>query len=422
MKRKTALIILITVIIAALLIVFGFIFYSNNFDETNNNIVITPPGDSIAFPLDDTERDTSGDVDIDDPNSDLNFGQTDPDIPQLRQIYDKPISGFTTFDRIVDVDTKEVYVPESVYRFVDRATGHIYESTSISLANNRLTNTTIPKVRESFFFNEGEGVVLRYIDSDSTIATYVAQITESTSTSTSDTSDRLTGQFIEKDIIHMVKDSDLDSNAFFYTDFEGNGYTFNGNTPQRKQLVMESSIFEWALDWSGPNVLLSVIPTYLDDGVIMELNTSNGLFTKLIDDKKGLFGKANSDGSKILYSSNVNGDPKLFIYDQRTRETKGLTVNSFADKCVWSKKDMDVLYCAVAENLNSGNYPDDWYKGLVSFNDNIYEIDLKNDTVKEIDGIDRGLDIVNPKLTENEDFIVFQNKKDLTLWSLEIGN
>lgn len=69
----------------------------------------------------------------------------------LRQLTTEPVAGvdFTTTERSV--------------RYVERATGHIFE-VPVASGAYRISNKTIPKIYEAFFANGGSDVILRYLD------------------------------------------------------------------------------------------------------------------------------------------------------------------------------------------------------------------------------------------------------------------
>ena len=101
-----------------------------------------------------------------------------------------------------------------------------------------------------------------------------------------------------------------------------------------------------------------------------------------------------------------------------------LGIKTLPEKCVWNKTG-DTLYCAVPKFIGSGEYPDSWYQGEVSFNDQLWKIDIKtlNATLlldpvmitegEEIDGIKLAID-------ESENYLFFVNKKDSFLWKLDL--
>ena len=95
-----------------------------------------------------------------------------------------------------------------------------------------------------------------------------------------------------------------------------------------------------------------------------------------------------------------------------------------AEKCVWNKLNT-LIYCAVPKNTTFANFPDSWYQGEISFEDQIWEINLENQNTKlllnpvllnggeEVDGIKLSLD-------KNEDYLLFVNKKDSILWGYNL--
>jgi hypothetical protein len=65
-----------------------------------------------------------------------------------------------------------------------------------------------------------------------------------------------------------------------------------------------------------------------------------------------------------------------------------------------------------------------WYIGNISFRDDIWKYDLKNNTAVIIDNLtdESGIkiDVIKPQLSVNEKYLVFINKIDGTLWSLDL--
>jgi hypothetical protein len=76
----------------------------------------------------------------------------------------------------------------------------------------------------------------------------------------------------------------------------------------------------------------------------------------------------------------------------------------------------------VPSTIPSGNYPDDWYKGSVSFVDNIYKVDLSLPAIQAIYKLptDQAIDATNLFLDAKEENLYFTNKSDYYLWGLTI--
>lgn len=68
--------------------------------------------------------------------------------------------------------------------------------------------------------------------------------------------------------------------------------------------------------------------------------------------------------------------------------------------------------------------PESWYQGTVSLNDNLWKINLATQEYNQILGdkeeLDQSFDMIKLVTSPKDDFILFVNKRDLTLWSFEI--
>jgi hypothetical protein len=112
------------------------------------------------------------------------------------------------------------------------------------------------------------------------------------------------------------------------------------------------------------------------------------------------------------------------VYDRKDSSTKDVALQTLPEKCVW-KKDNASLYCAIPSVFPSGEYPDSWYQGISSFNDNIWMVDAV--TGKTTPVFVPGsltlklLDMTNLTLSPAEDFLFFINKRDSSLWAFDLA-
>jgi hypothetical protein len=104
--------------------------------------------------------------------------------------------------------------------------------------------------------------------------------------------------------------------------------------------------------------------------------------------------------------------------------TTDLGINTFPEKCVWSTKERGVVFCAIPESMPIGLYPDTWYQGRILFSDNLWKINTVTmeyrvlSLIRESSG--EFVDVENIKLSKNEDYLIFRNKIDLSLWGYNL--
>ena len=132
---------------------------------------------------------------------------------------------------------------------------------------------------------------------------------------------------------------------------------------------------------------------------------------------------ANTDGTKYLVGTGGTS-LSLSVLDAKTGVTTNLNINTIPDKCVWSRKQVNIVYCAAPKRIVQGVYPDDWYKGKVLFNDYIWKIDTTSGTTQSIIDLAQEsselFDATNLVLAPSEGYMAFMNKRDLTLWGLDL--
>ena len=144
----------------------------------------------------------------------------------------------------------------------------------------------------------------------------------------------------------------------------------------------------------------------------------------VIGNLKGLTGKMSRDGSKILLSAIVNSSIVSSIRDLKTLTNSDLLFKTLSEKCVWSNVTKSDLYCAVPTQIPNGVYPDDWYRGRVSFIDQIWHVDTKTGENHQLADLielsNTQIDAIQLTLDPKEDTLYFINKNDLSLWALDL--
>ncbi|MFA5934796.1 MAG: hypothetical protein WC827_02865 [Candidatus Paceibacterota bacterium] len=419
MSKKNSILIILFISI----LIIGGLFYLYFFkNSTDNKAIDTTP--TTEFPFGKTSGgspDNTSDNNYNNVNNSNNqFGTTKEGewggYLKLKQIYQKPTSG--TF-----LKTKN---NQDSVRFVDRATGNIYEYLISDEKSDvsRLTNTTIPKIQESIWFGFGEKIILRYADNSNNIVSFLGKI----STTSKDSIGEVVGNFLTINEKQVVVSPD-NTTIFELLDKPNNGgsygNTYSVATSSNKKQIFDSPLSIWNISWPKADIItFNTKPTYKDYGYLFFLNTKTYSFERILGEITGLTTNTNKDADLVAYSGSLNGFLGFDIYDVKNREDKNLKIKTLSDKCVWSNYNSKHIYCAVPKNISTGNYPDDWYQGSVSFNDDFWMIDTEEGTTKLIyenkEDNNLNIDAFDLKLNDTDKYLAFTNKNDLSLWLLDL--
>jgi hypothetical protein len=326
-------------------------------------------------------------------------------LPQLRQISFVPTSGGIAFDT----------ASTTIIRYQERATGHLFETDSDSSAVRKISNVTIPKVYESLWTIDGNRLLMRYLREDNaTIRTFYAKIATTTRPERA-----LEGLFLSDNIREI---SLMGSKAFYLSDTANGSQGIVSNIDgSNKTSVFSSSFSDWSSMWNSANVVtLYTRPSGLDRGYAYILNPASGAYTKVAGGMTGLTALANNDGTRVFVSSGGRNNIETYVYDVKKDFVVPIALATAADKCIWSSKHSEIIYCAVPSSITNGIYPDDWYKGKVSFDDSLWKINSVTGETEEIMTPilmgQESMDMVNLDFNQTETVLTFINKKDLTLW------
>ena len=445
---KRNLILLIIILVIAIIAFFGFLFSQPN--------GATPGAGSIGTnfisqfnPFGNGTTTTKPPVVT--PPVDISGNQPNPPMQtnsKLIKVSSMPIAGYTVFskERLKDVPivtpatapdtTTTLVIPKAstkptppltefmpALRYVDRATGNIYQTFADKIEERKFSGTVIPQIYEALFGNKGLSVVMRYLKGDGrTIETFVGNLPKELLGADTTVPNEIKGIFLPENI----KDISLspDTLSIFYLFNSGNnmvGTTMNLTTNKKVQ-IFTSPFTEWLSNWSNAKVItLTTKPSSGIPGYVYGMDAGGKNLGQIFGSINGLTTLTSPSGKLVLYG---NDGLSLGIYHTDTKVSDSLGVRTLPEKCVWGKLS-DTLYCAVPKSIDTGSYPDTWYQGEVSFRDQIWKIDLKtgNGTMlvdpitisngEEIDGTKLMMD-------DGENYLFFVNKKDSYLWEFTL--
>lgn len=333
--------------------------------------------------------------------------------PVLRQLTTTPVAG-----AIIAGSGTKVAV-----RYVDRATGNVFEISPDGGAAKRITNTTIPKIYEAFFAKSGTSLIARYLKEDNeTIETFSGTVKTKSGGQEGD----LTGSFFPANIKALALSPE--GNRVFYLREENGGAVGITTTiaGAAKTEVFRSPLREWNAAWPKTDIImLTSKPSALAEGIIQFLNPETGGLTPILSRLRGLTALADGSAAKILYSWSQNTGLSASIFERKSRAQTKLSLPTLPEKCVFAGKAGEKLYCGVPNSLPPASYPDAWYQGIISFEDEVWTFDTTDAIPRLIMDVSAEaktpLDIVYLALSSDEQYLIFTNKTDGTLWSLQLS-
>jgi hypothetical protein len=340
-------------------------------------------------------------------------------LPRLRQLSSTPVGGFTA----------STTASSTIVRYIDRGVGHVYEAKSDTGSIVKISNTTIPRVYESYWDKKARAFVARYVKDDAeSVVNFSAELRPLSASSTSGDGIRyeVKGRFLAPTIQEIAVSPKADRIfTFVVENGRGTGY-FSGFDESKKTKIFEIPFTQVYIDWPlESTATIGTRPSGGSTGYFYQIGEKGGLLKKILGGIYGLSAKMSADGKKVIYSSARGQNLSTFIYNIADGSTQEAIFKTLADKCVWSKKYPSDVYCAVPTEFPRGTYPDDWYRGAMSFVDQIWRLDTLSGDVELVANLFNQsqslIDATNLMLDSKENFLIFTNKKDLTLWSLELN-
>ncbi|MSR87804.1 MAG: hypothetical protein EXS69_01390 [Candidatus Zambryskibacteria bacterium] len=420
---KRTFIIIVSIIILALGV---WYFFFRDSSTTLVEIIRTglPFGsnEDINIPAIDTKQGTADEKQFDEIIS----AET-----KLFRISNTPVAGFVAFNT-PQTNSKQGST-NTVVRYIDRATGHIFDAiipsatTTGVIQKTRITNNTLPKIYEAHFRSDGGMVLLRALRGDSdTIDNLTLALTAPKATSASTSSPQVTNEFYSISATNMRGSIDSVApgagNTLYYTLTDTGAVVSSTFVGTELKTLFTSAFTNWRLARLGAGIMLYTKASASTPGYAYSV--SGGTLTKLLGPLNGLTAIGNSNGKKILYSYTENNTTKLFSKDLARGDSLEILPATISEKCAWSAREANSFFCGTPISSMISTEPDEWYQGKTHFSDYIWKFDTNSEIAQLIlnpkTNFDLEFDIYEPKLSPNEDYMIFINKRDLTLWGVRL--
>ncbi len=343
--------------------------------------------------------------------------------PALRHLSLVPVAGAGIYDTASSTQV----------RHIERGTGYIYQSRIGDTEQTKLSNTPIIKIYEAFWTDKSSGVIIQKLkEDDQTVDSFLITMSspsliQSTSTSlASSLSSKITSNFLGSNIQSIALSPKKDRVAYLIPSLTGGVTGVVAKTDgSGKVQTFDSPLKSWTLTWpSDTSLAFTTKATSNNPGFLYFVSTVTNASTKILGGIDGLTTLTNTDASRVLFSKSIEGGITTQVFDVKLGRTEDAGFTTLPEKCVWSKKEKTVVYCGIPLSIPQNNYPDAWYKGKMFFSDELWKIDTLTGIFERVADLralsNQDIDVTSLILNSRENLLVFINKADLTLWSLEL--
>lgn len=387
MSKK--ILIIITVLLLIIIVVLGVLYFRGSQDDNTGGFFGNFFGSGTTLPT--SPNTGGGGVD------DFTATTTPPTLDENQLIHQ--ITRFPAFG---------TFIGERI-AYYRRDLGHRYHADKNGDNADRISNFTMPAIAKiNTPINTTTGLLLSLEDPSTPSYFRLEHVGTST--------DAL---LLDRDVVNAALSPNAARIAYIINTENSARIILADTENQNQQVLYELAERDIELRWvNNTTLLLFSRPSGIRPGSAWLLTTTGSIETIL----------SGVNGLDILFSENSN----IFLYSEIDRGTINLRavnrsqgsistipLNTFARKCAWA--DTITLYCAVPFTTGPAdiNLPDDWFMGKISFNDVLWKINIETGNAGRVSDF-IGFDMVN--LVVGDDMLLFNNKKDSTLWNLFLEN
>ncbi|MFA5997180.1 MAG: hypothetical protein WC791_01680 [Candidatus Paceibacterota bacterium] len=340
-------------------------------------------------------------------------------LPRLYQLHTAPVAGVG----FAETKDKKGNITNITARYIERGLGNIFETQLSNYSETRLVNETRPHLSEALWGNNGNSVVVRFVDdvANGIIKSRIVNILPSASSSVQN----ISGGFLKTEEVYLPDSlpfialaEDHTDNLFYLEGEDGLATNFKNLGVSN---IFSSVFTEWLPQFPNQTLItLTSRPSANIPGHLFFLNPKTKAVTKILGSIKGLTTLTSHDGKFVLFSETKDSAPQLSVYDVAKKISFSLYVRTLPEKCVWKIKDPTMAYCAVPKTIQKALYPDQWYQGLISFSDEIWEINTSTFSAHKILSPSSlgapSLDMTNLSISSDDSYLLFTSKLTGAPW------
>jgi len=299
MTKKILIIIIVIILFFAIAGVFFFAMFSSK-----NKVVLDNSSrfKGFIFGNSGTENGNNGEVIVGKTRGEIN----EP-LLKLREISKEPTAGFISFMN----DNGETMV-----RYIERATGHIYEASTVSPTIKRISNTTVPRIYEALWLDKNS-LVIRYLDDNNeTIKSFYAEIVKNKEDLEEG---KIEGVFLMDNIKDIISYGSKILSILINR--SGSQLVVSNPNGENRFELFNSPLKEWSIQRPKSGLIILITkPAFRSSGYIFSLDTRTLIMKKVLGDINGLTALFEPNARKILLAEKLD----LFLYDVGNRELKNL--------------------------------------------------------------------------------------------------
>jgi len=316
-------------------------------------------------------------------------------------------------------------------RYVLQENGHVLDIVldNAGTVAKAVSNTTIPGTARGLWTEKGGGVLLQYLEDSITKSVYIgfplAAPTAGSGQATTSTKQQPSRiQFLPNNITDLGISPDGKQVAYLLKTAVGSdGYTAKIDGSASKKLF-STPLAELLVSWPAPQTLLLQTKSAAGvSGAAFSVNAASGAVVPLVY-ASGLTAIADSTFARIVYQK-ITSEAASFVHDVKTNKDRPLSFNPIPEKCILSKVQASVMYCAAPLSYVAPDYLDQWHQGIASAPDAIFSFDLntgRSSILAAPGGGDGGVssDIAEFAVSPDDRYLVFIKKGDRSLWGVRL--
>ncbi len=289
-------------------------------------------------------------------------------------------------------------------------------------SKSEITNVTRPQVYEALWKTDGTGYIERTLQngSDVIINTSISLIPPASSSTGNLYTPKAT--LLNGDVGDVIVNSD---STLVYNLIDSGAVSTSSFVGSKPKTLLTLPFTAWRiLPINTSQALLFTKPSSSVSGYAYTLNLNSGVMSKVLGPLNGLTVLPSPDGKRLAYEFNDSNGPAMNVETISSGAITSIIPVTLPEKCIWSKKVSNIIICGAPSGGLSSNVPDSWYQGAVSYSDKIWRFNVDTDTTELLidpsGGFSVNLDVMNPILSPNEDYLFFINKNDLNLWAVKL--